>query len=134
MVAIDTNVFIYACDRSEPRRQAQALDLITTTSDAVLLWQVAVEFIAASRRLSSQGFTAEQAWNRLHEFLALLPLVTPGHGMLARAEELHTRRGVAFWDALIVAACADADINILYSEDLPGANPIGGVRVVNPFA
>jgi predicted nucleic acid-binding protein len=65
MIAVDTNVLIYACDQADPRRQQIALDLVTNTDDGVLLWQVACEFIAASRNLSKQGFTSTQAWNRL---------------------------------------------------------------------
>jgi predicted nucleic acid-binding protein len=50
MIALDTNVLIYACDRADPARQEIALDLISNTTDAVILWQVACEFIAASRK------------------------------------------------------------------------------------
>jgi hypothetical protein len=32
-------------------------------------WQVACEFIAASRKLAELGFTAAHAWQRLAEFL-----------------------------------------------------------------
>jgi len=41
MIAIDTNVLIYACDQADPRRQKIALDLIANAQDGVLLWQVA---------------------------------------------------------------------------------------------
>jgi hypothetical protein len=41
MIALDTNIFIYACDRSEAARQQVALDLIAGAADGVLLWQVA---------------------------------------------------------------------------------------------
>jgi len=43
--------------------------------DGVLLWQVACEFLFASRKLSKQGFTPTAAWNRVAEFRDLLPLV-----------------------------------------------------------
>jgi hypothetical protein len=33
MIAVDTNVLIYACDQADPRRQKVALDLITDTQD-----------------------------------------------------------------------------------------------------
>ncbi len=69
MTALDTNVLIYACDRSDPRRQQLANQLIERTVDGVLLWQIACEFIAASRKLSGQGFTASDAWSRLAERL-----------------------------------------------------------------
>jgi predicted nucleic acid-binding protein len=132
MIALDTNVLIYACDRSDLGRQRQALDLIERAVDGVLLWQVACEFIAASRKLSIQGLTATDAWNRLAEFQALFPLVQPSGAALLHARELHLSRGVSFWDAMILAACVDAKVEILYTEDLPAA-PISSPTVINPF-
>jgi predicted nucleic acid-binding protein len=49
MIALDTNVLIYACDQTDPRRQQIALELVTRAEDGVLLWQVACEFIAATQ-------------------------------------------------------------------------------------
>lgn len=37
MIAVDTNVLIYACDQADPQRQKVALDLITSAQDGVLL-------------------------------------------------------------------------------------------------
>lgn len=51
MIALDTNVLVYACDKADPARQQTALDLIWNTKGGVLLWQVTCEFIAASRKL-----------------------------------------------------------------------------------
>jgi len=56
MIALDTNVLIYACDKADPRRPQVALDLVSRSVDGVLLWQVACKFVAASRKLRSQGF------------------------------------------------------------------------------
>jgi predicted nucleic acid-binding protein len=133
MIALDTNVLIYACDRSDPRRQQAATQLIERTTDGVLLWQVACEFVAASRKLSAQGFTGSDAWNRLAEFQAVFPLVLPSVDALQRARQLHLSSGVSFWDAMILAACAGAGVATLYSEDVPGTAP-GDVKVINPFA
>jgi predicted nucleic acid-binding protein len=133
MIAVDTNVLIYACDQADPRRQNIALDLITNAQDGVLLWQVACEFLSASRKLGKQGFTSTHAWNRLDEFRDLLPLVLPTDGNLTRAKELHLTRGASLWDALIIAACVEAGVGTFYSEDLPGFDDFDGVRVINPF-
>jgi len=133
MIALDTNVLLYACDRADSRRQQIAIDLITNEKDGVVLWQVACEFVAASRKLSSQGFSASDAWARLAEFLMLFRLILPTAGVLERGQNLHATRGVSFWDAMILAACSEAGVEILYSEDVPGLPPIGGLRVVNPF-
>jgi predicted nucleic acid-binding protein len=67
MIAVDTSVLIYACDRSDPQRQQTAIQLVTSSTDGVLLWQVACEFVSASRKLSTQGFSASDAWSRLAE-------------------------------------------------------------------
>ena len=91
------------------------------------------EFVAASRKLSAQGFTASDAWRRLTEFLALLRLTLPTAGVLERGQWLHATHGVSFWDALILAACAEAGVDILYSEDLPGVSTLGALQVVDPF-
>lgn len=54
MNAFETNVLIYACDENNPARQRFALDLIDRTTDGVMPWQVACEFIAVSRKLAGQ--------------------------------------------------------------------------------
>lgn len=133
MIALDTNILIYACDKSEATRQQIALDLVAGTADGVLLWQVACEFVAASRKLSGQGFTTPHAWNRLTEFLAVLRLVLPTAAVLPRAKSLHLTHGVSFWDATILAACLESGVETLYSEDVPGLDAVGPLKVLNPF-
>jgi predicted nucleic acid-binding protein len=98
----------------------------------VLLWQVACEFIAASRKLSDQGFTPDDAWARLVDFRQLFPLVVPSPAALSRARELHLGHRVSFWDALIVAACLETGAKTLHSEDVPVRDAFDGLRVVNP--
>ena len=127
MTALDTNVLIYACDRADPRRQKIAIDLVADSRDGVLLWQVACEFVAASRKLGSQGFTPSYAWSRLAEFLAVLRLVLPTPAVLQRSQIFHITHGVSFWDALILAACAEAGVETLYSEDVPATRAWGSL-------
>lgn len=134
MIALDTNVLIYAYDSSDPRRQKIAVDLIASTPDGVIPWQVACEFIAAARKLAPLGFTSEHAWQRLAEILEILPLKVPSTGALARAQALHVQHKVSFWDAMILGSCLEAGIDLLYSEDVPGLSALEGLRVVNPFA
>lgn len=132
-IAFDTNVLIYSCDAAHPGFQAKALDILANADDAVLFWQVAVEFIAASRKLSERGMTSEQAWERLDRFRETFRFVLPSTAVLHRARALHIEQRWSFWDALIVAECLDAGVNRLYSEDLPGGTPLEGLEVINPF-
>jgi predicted nucleic acid-binding protein len=133
MIAFDTNILIYCCDEGDARRKTIALDLVSNTEDGILLWQVAGEFVAASRKLGPQGFTAAAAWERLSEFLELFPLVLPAPEVLDRARRLHSEQQVAFWDSMLLAACLAAGVTRLYSEDLPSRASVDTLEIVNPF-
>ncbi|MGO9260379.1 MAG: PIN domain-containing protein [Bryobacteraceae bacterium] len=133
MTAFDTNVLIYSCDHADARRQERAIEVLAAAPDGVLLWQVAAEFVAASRKLASQGFTPAHAWARLHDFMDVLQLVVPSPKVFDIAQSLHRDQGLAFWDAMIIAACMDCGVRTLYSEDLPGRALGAQIRIVNPF-
>ena len=133
ITAFDTNILIYACDVSDARRQQRAFDLLADVQDGVLLWQVAAEFIAASRKLGTQGFTAAHAWARLHEFMSVLQLIIPSPGALDQAQVLHRDQQISFWDAMIIGACLDCGVKTLYSEDLPGRIIGTELQIVHPF-
>jgi predicted nucleic acid-binding protein len=133
MTAFDTNVLIYSCDQADVRRQRRAFEILSSSEDGVLLWQVAAEFVAASRKLAPQGFTPTQAWARLQEFMEVLPLMIPSPRVLTYAQTLHADQGLSFWDAMIVGACFDCGVETLYSEDLPGRTIAGKLQIVNPF-
>jgi hypothetical protein len=95
-------------------------------------WQVACEFVAASRKLADQGFTAAHAWQRLAEFLALFALIMPAPAVLERTRELHVHQR---WSSGMrrLSACIEAGVARLYSEELPGRK-IETLEKVNPFA
>ena len=94
---------------------------------------VACEFVAASRKLRSQGFTTVDAWDRLADYLAIFPLILPAAGALERARKLHAEDGWSFWDAMIVAACLECGVTRLYSEDVPSRVVREPLEIVNPF-
>jgi len=134
MNAVDTNVLLYACDKSDSRRYAIAESVIRQTEGGILVWQVAAEFVAAARRLETRGFTREIAWARLNDFLRVYRLVVPSPAVLDHARRLQVDRQWSFWDAMIVGACLEAGVTRLYSEDLPGGKPPEGLEIINPFA
>jgi predicted nucleic acid-binding protein len=65
MNAVDTNVLIYVQDPRDPIKQAKATAIIRNLPDGVLLWQVANEYIAASRKLEPFGYNRAQAYQDL---------------------------------------------------------------------
>lgn len=58
----------------------------------------------------------------------------PPEGLVLDALRLRKAHQVSYWDSLLLAACIDARVKRLYSEDVPGKPVIEGVEIVNPFA
>jgi len=136
IVFVDTNVLVYAHDRSETARQpvAQALlaDLWHTRTGA-LSTQVLQEFyVVATRkfdppmpRLAVRDLV--DAYSHWHLVQVDVPLILAG----SQLEERHT---MSFWDALIVEAARRAGATRLVTEDLQSGRWLAGVLIDNPFA
>lgn len=134
MIALDTNVLIYAWDPRDPTKRQIANDLLDAITDGVLLWQVAVEFLAASRKLVPFGFSLTEAFKEVRDMRAIWTVAVPNQNILNRAEDLISRFSLSFWDALVIAGSLEAGVDQLYSEDFDAYPNIDGMDIVNPFA
>ena len=134
MNAVDTNILLYVHDPRDPRKQAIAIRLIQSMTSPVLLWQVACEYVAASRKLRHVGVTDREIWDNLRIILGSWALVLPQWKHLARTETLMQQHSLSFWDAVLIAIASEEGVTTLYSENFSGLPPIGGLTVVNPFA
>ena len=134
MNAVDTNVLIYARYPRDSVKQQKARALTANLTNGALLWQVACEFIAASRRLTVVGYTQASAWGELGQLRVLWKLIVPSENVFVRAEQLTASHNLSFWDAMIVAACMEGNITRLYTEDFDNSlKQATGVEIVNPF-
>lgn len=139
MNAVDTNVFIYALDADEPLKQAKAQDLIDKlrheTDSTVLVWQVAGELPSNLRKRESAGrISAAQVDMHFRALCAVFPLALPNAHVLQAYFDLHSRFSLSHWDAMLLAACKEAGVSTLYSEDMDAGTDFDGLVVVNPFA
>ena len=134
MNAVDTNVLIYAHDPRDPEKQAIAISLIESLTDAALLWQVACEYISVSKKLEPFGYDRKQAWQDIQELRLVWAAVLPSWEVADRAQRLLDRYSLSYWDAMILAACLEAGVVRVYSEDFSGYNTIDGLEIVNPFS
>ncbi len=133
MNAVDTNVLIYAHDPRDTRKQSAASTQIESLKDGVLLWQVACEYLAASRKLEPLGYSVAAAWQDLRDLRhAWLPAL-PTWELHGNAERIMRTYSLSLWDALILAACTEAGVTRFYTEDFGGRDLIEGVTIVNPF-
>ncbi len=133
MNAVDTNILIYVHDSRERTKQAIAAHLIESLTDGALLWQVACEYLSASRKLESLGYGREKAWQDIRDLQSTWTTVVPSWSNLEKTEALLARYSLSFWDALIIAACLEANVTRLYSEDFDAYPRIDGLEIVNPF-
>lgn len=134
MNAVDTNVLIYARDPRDPVKQQKARSLTANLTNGALLWQVACEFIAASRKLTAVGYTQTEAWGELEQLRVLWKLIVPSENVFVRAEQLTATQKLSFWDAMIVAGCMEGSVTRLYTEDFDSSlTRTTGVEIVNPF-
>jgi predicted nucleic acid-binding protein len=138
MNAIDTNIVAYTFDATAPVKQAVARQLLSNLvlkpQETLLLWQVAVEFLACLRKAERRGLlTAEQVKVDFREVLQLFTVRCPTAKVFERGFVLHERYSLSHWDSLLVAACQEAGVTRLYSEDMQHGADYDGVNIVNPF-
>jgi len=132
MNAVDTNILIYVNDPRDPVKQDMAVSVVEAMTDGVLLWQVAGEYLAASRKLAPLGYDKAQAFQYIRDLQQVWYTALPTWAVIDRAEDLTNRFSLSHWDSMIVAACLEADVQMLYSEDF-GYAEIDGLKIVNPF-
>ncbi len=67
MNAVDTNILIYVNDSRDPSKQSIAASLVASLTDGVLIWQVACEYWAASRKLEPLGYDRVQVYRYIRD-------------------------------------------------------------------
>jgi predicted nucleic acid-binding protein len=129
----DTNIIVYADDKSAPAKQRRALDLLAEHRRAgtgVVSLQVLQEyFVTVTQKLHVEPSVARRKVELLAEFHVAAPQLTD----VLAAIDLHRLHGFSFWDALILRMAQQAGCEVLFSEDLQEARRVEGVHVVNPF-
>ncbi len=134
MNVLDTNIWIYSNDSRDPGKQDKAQRLIGELRPLALPWQVGCEFIAASRKLASQGFDEDKAWIALAKMRVLADVILlPTLDLWEEARSVQSRHSLSLWDALLIAACIRGKIQNLHTEDMGAPRIIDGLNLVNPF-
>ncbi len=139
MNAVDTNVLVYFVDRDEPAKRAEAIEvldrLVNEAVETVLLWQVAAEFLSCLRRWENQGrISRQEVVENLARVRSMVRCVLPTERIFDKSLDLSSRYSLSHWDSMLLAACIDANVSTLYSEDLGDGATYDSVTVINPFA
>ncbi len=132
---VDTNILVYAHDRSAGVKHDRARILIEQlwqSGNGVLSTQVLQELCLNLRRKASPPLPIEETRRLLQDYLSWEVVVNSPESVL-QALEIEDRYKTSFWDALILHAAEVSGATILYSEDFSANQKYGPVRVVNPF-
>jgi predicted nucleic acid-binding protein len=134
-VFVDTNVFVYLHDDSEPQKKTRAdkwISLLVRDRSGRVSFQVLQELYATLTSKRRLKVDVEEARLIVRE-LAVWQPVAVDLAMLKRAWLLQDRFPLSWWDALIIAAAQTCECKVLLTEDLQHGQEFGAVRVVNPF-
>jgi predicted nucleic acid-binding protein len=130
---IDTNVLLYAYDKSEVTKRARAkqwLDSLWDNSTGAVSWQVLQEFYSnAVRKFDVPADTARD----LVKFMAEWNPPDVTIALIERAWHWTDQAQVSFWDGLIVAAAERSRCRFLLSEDFQAGRRFDSVTILNPF-
>jgi predicted nucleic acid-binding protein len=141
MNAVDTNVLIYSADSDEQEKGPVAVALLnrlaTDPTPAVLPWQVLCEFTAFIAKARLRDTAGAQGESNAFEYVRAIRdrcrLVLRSPAASDLAIDIHLRDQVSIWDAMLLAACVEAGVTQLFTEDMQSRPTIRGVRIVNPF-
>jgi predicted nucleic acid-binding protein len=129
---LDSNVFVYAYDVSNPKKQRIAQDLIARAISGEFIASVQVLAEFASTFLHKVSVRPEYV-TALLDTLAPIRLVLPDEGMVRRAVQVRESYGLHFYDGMIVAAAERGRCPRIWSEDLNAGQQYFGIVVENPF-
>ena len=132
---VDTNVIVYAHDKSAGRKHDAAKGLMRRLWDSgrgCLSVQVLQEFYVTVTKKAKKPLDPEQARQIVHD-LALWRTFAPQPADVLGAIDLSRRNDVAFWDAMILHSAGQLGCQVVWSEDLSAEQTYDGVTVINPF-
>lgn len=132
---VDTNILVYAHDRSAGVKHRLARSLVEQLWDSgagVLSTQVLQELCINLRRKVSRPLPWDQVRQIVRDY-STWEIVTNTAESVLQAMEIEARYKISFWDALILHASDSAGVSILYSEDLTTGQRYGEIQLVNPL-
>jgi predicted nucleic acid-binding protein len=132
---IDTNVLIYAHDRSAGEKHLRARELVRElwrSGEGCLSVQVLQEFYVNVTQKVARPLTTETAAQIIAD-LSAWQVHRPGTEDVLDAIRLQDRYQVSFWDAMIIASALQLGCQTIWSEDLNPGQDHDQVKVLSPF-
>ena len=132
---VDTNVLIYAHDRSAGQKHSRARELIRElwqSGDGCLSIQVLQEFYVNITQKVARPLTPAVAAQLIVD-MSVWQVHRPAVEDILDAIRLQDRHQISFWDAMIIASALQLGCQTIWSEDLNPGQVYDRVAVTNPF-
>ena len=132
-VFVDSNVFLYALDEADPKKQQAARNWraeLWKSRRGRVSFQVLGEFYVNAMR--KQPAARDEVRAEVRDLLAWNPVIANAV-LLEQGWKIQDRFQFSYWDALIVAAAKVCGCRYLLTEDLQSGQKLDGIEVVNPF-
>jgi predicted nucleic acid-binding protein len=132
---IDTNILVYAHDRSAGEKHQVARDLIRgmwETGNGCLSVQVLQEFYVTVTRKVARPLPIEEAAMIIRD-LSFWQIHTPIVEDVLGAIDIQRHYQVSFWDAMVIHSAKCLGCKVIWSEDLSDGQAYENVQVKNPF-
>ena len=131
--ALDTNILAYAEGVNGLPMKRAALDLIGKLPQRAVVLPVQVLGELFQVLVRKAGRSAAEARSAILGWRNAFTLLETSPAILMSAVDLAVHQ-FSIWDAVILSAAAEADCQLLLSEDMQDGFVWKGVTVVNPFA
>jgi predicted nucleic acid-binding protein len=132
---VDSNVFVYHRDSSDPVKQAIAtswLDRLWRNGTGRTSCQALNEFYVVATRKLGLHLSADDAWDDVTSLFRWDPLPVSAE-VLTRSRHVQRLHRLSWWDSLIVAAAQLQNCGVLLTEDMQDGVRFGSVLVRSPF-
>ena len=132
---IDTNILVYAFDRSVGEKNTISAQLVKDcweNETGLISIQVLQEFVVNVTRKIAAPLDHQMA-RQIVADLAQWRVHSPEVSDLLQALDFQERYQLSFWDAMVVQSAAHLGGKQLLSEELNHGQTYGDVQVINPF-
>jgi predicted nucleic acid-binding protein len=133
-VALDTNILACAEGIDDDARRDAAITLMARIPQLTVFLPAQVLGELFTVLLRKGGYGAKHARETVLGWVDAFPLIDTTQAVLFSAMDLAAAHQFSIWDAIIVAAAAQAECRLLLSEDMQNGFTWNGVTIANPFS
>jgi len=134
---IDSNIFVYAHDRSEPLKQKRAtaiLERLANRDDVCVTTQILGETFRVMTRKLRPPIEIDAARQQIAHIGRLWSVLPVTENIVLDAMRGVQEYQISYWDAQIWATARLAGVPIILSEDFNSGAEIETICFLNPFA